>query len=214
MDTPANAPARGPAPAPAPGPGAGARPKLTREQINLLPIGQYDGPIRIVASREQARQALGELAGQRLLGFDTETRAAFRVGEHYPPALVQLAGRGAVYLFRLRPMGGPGELVRLFSDPGVVKAGVALERDLKELQAVRYFRPAGFVEIGEMADAHGLAENGRRGLAAAVLGLRISKGAQRTNWDLPRLSEKQLRYAATDAWACREIYLRLSAQDG
>jgi ribonuclease D len=188
------------------------RAKLTREEINLLPIGHYQGPIRIVASAERARQALKELAGERLLGFDTETRAAFRVGEHYPPALVQLAARDAVYLFRLRPMGGPGELVGLLSDPGVVKAGVALERDLKELQAVRHFHPAGFVEIEKLADEHGIAANGLRGLAAVVMGMRISKSAQRTNWELPRLTEKQLRYAATDAWACREIYLRLAAQ--
>ncbi len=204
MDTPESTPP--------PAHGRQFRPKLAPEEINLLPLGQYTGPIRIVASAAEAHRAVGELSAEHVLGFDTETRAAFRKGEHYPPALVQLAGRTAVYLFRLRPMGGLGELLRLLSDPRVVKAGVALERDLKELQELRYFRPAGFVEVEKLADGHGVAANGLRGLAAVVLGMRISKGAQRTNWDLPRLTEKQLRYAATDAWACREIYLRLTAQ--
>jgi ribonuclease D len=40
------------------------------------------------------------------------------------------------------------------------------------------------------------------------LGFRIPKGAKTTNWSVQRLSPQQIAYAATDAWACRELYLK------
>jgi ribonuclease D len=190
------------------------RSEISREEINRLPIARYDGPVRMITSADGARAAIRELKREKVLGFDTETRAAFRKGESYPPALVQLAGEGAVWLFRLNRLAGLGGLARILSQPGVVKAGVALERDIKELREVRRFKPAGFVELEKLSDYRGIAANGLRGLAAIVLGVRISKGAQRSNWARARLSEKMIQYAATDAWACREIYLRLAPEHG
>ncbi len=183
---------------------------MGREEINRLPVGRYRGPVVLVASPGKARSALRALRRERVLGFDTETRAAFRKGESYPPALVQLAAADAVYLFRLSHLKGLAGLAPILSDAGTVKAGVALERDLAELREVKRFRPAGFAELGKLSDARGIAANGLRGLAACVLGLRITKGAQRSNWARARLSDKQVQYAANDAWACREIYLRLT----
>jgi len=183
---------------------------ISREEINRLPLGRYAGPIRLVGSEAQARAALAELAGERVLGFDTETRAAFRRGESYPPALVQLAAARAVYLFRLAALPRLGGLAAILSDPGIVKAGVSLGYDLKKLKQLCPFREAGFVELEKLTDQAGIQNNGLRGMAGAVLGLRIAKGAKCTDWSRPRLSPEQVVYAATDAWACREIYLRLT----
>jgi len=47
-----------------------------------------------------------------------------------------------------------------------------------------------------------------RNLAGIFLGTRIPKGAKTTNWAARRLTPQQITYAATDAWACRELYLR------
>ena len=46
-------------------------------------------------------------------------------------------------------------------------------------------------------------------LAAIVLGFRISKRQQVTDWEAEQLTEAQQVYAATDAWVCRQIYVRL-----
>ena len=51
----------------------------------------------------------------------------------------------------------------------------------------------------------------KHNLAAIFLGFRIPKGARTSNWAAPRLTEAQVAYAATDAWVCREIYLRMEA---
>jgi ribonuclease D len=192
----------------------GFRSEISSEEIRALPLARCSSEIRVVRSQAQARRELREIRGQRVLGFDTETRAAFRKGESYSPALVQLAGEGVVWLFRLNRLVGLGGLAGILSDANIVKAGVALERDVRELRGVRRFHPDGFVELEKLSDSRGIAANGLRGLAAIVLGVRISKGAQRSNWAREHLSDKMIRYAATDAWASREIYLRLAAQDG
>ena len=46
-------------------------------------------------------------------------------------------------------------------------------------------------------------------MAAIILGIRISKTQQLSNWEAESLSEAQCKYAATDAWVCREMYLKL-----
>jgi ribonuclease D len=183
---------------------------LSAEEVNRLPLGRYRGPVRIVTTPAQVRKALRALGRERVLGFDTETRAAFRKGESYPPALLQLAAADAVWLVRLNRLKGLGGFAPLLSDGAVLKTGVALERDVKELRELEEFEPGGFLELEKLSDEHGVVANGLRGMAACVLGLRVSKGAQRSNWARGRLSDKQIEYAATDAWICRQIYLRLT----
>jgi ribonuclease D len=183
---------------------------IAKEAVNLLPLGRYGGPVHLVDTPEQAGAAVEALSRERALGFDTETRAAFRVGESYPPALVQLAGEKAVYIFRLAGLPGLGGLPGLLANPKVLKAGVSLAYDLKKLRELCEFEPRGFVELEKLTDQFGIKANGLRGMAAIVLGLRISKSVKCSNWSRPRLSHEQVCYAATDAWACREMYVRLA----
>lgn len=199
------------------GPGHGGHParsgsmvNISKEEINRLPIGRFQGPVHLITSDEAAGRALATLSGEQLLGFDTETRAAFRVGESYPPALVQLAGEREVFIFRLASLKSLAGLTALLADPRVVKAGVSLAYDLKKLREMREFQPGGFLELEKLTDRFGIAANGLRGMAAIVLGIRISKSAKCSNWSSPRLSQEQIAYAATDAWACREICVRLT----
>ena len=39
-----------------------------------------------------------------------------------------------------------------------------------------------------------------------------SKTQQLSNWEAPQLSGAQLKYAAIDAWVCREMYVRLKTE--
>jgi len=154
--------------------------------------------------------ALAALTAETLLGFDTETRPAFRKGQSFTPALVQLAGATCVYLFQLNRVPFDDALAGLLANPGIVKAGVAVRDDIKALQALTDFEPGGFLDLGDQARDLGLRTNGLRNLSANFLGFRISKGAQRSNWDTATLTPKQVNYAATDAWVSRELCLRLA----
>jgi ribonuclease D len=183
--------------------------RMSREEINSLPIRSFPGEIFVVRRLDQLEAALADLADEKLLGFDTETRPNFKKGQNNLPALLQLAGEKSVYIFQLKPLGLPGELRQLLADPAVIKAGVSVNFDLLQLKRLDSFQEEGFVELATVARESGIRNHGLRGLAAVLLGFRISKSAQRSNWGAENLTEKQLRYAATDAWIGREIYLRL-----
>ncbi|MGV1099298.1 3'-5' exonuclease [Thiovibrio sp. JS02] len=183
---------------------------MTREEINLCPIGKWEGPIRLIRNREELSEALERLAGESLLGFDTETRPAYTKGVSYPPSLLQLAGAEEVFIFRLKHLGLAGPLRELLANPAVTKAGVSLAYDLRELGKLSSFTPAGFADLGLLARKAGIKNHGLRGLAAVLLGFRVSKGAQTTNWAKDELTPQQIRYAATDAWVGRQLYLSLA----
>ncbi|NLB07788.1 MAG: 3'-5' exonuclease domain-containing protein 2, partial [Desulfobulbaceae bacterium] len=121
--------------------------RISKEDINLLPLGSWEGPVVVVQSGDDLDPALARLASADLLGFDTETRPAFRKGQSFPPSLLQLATADEVFLFQLNRVGLPGALIKLLSDPDILKAGVGLDFDLKTLQELRPFQPRGFVDL-------------------------------------------------------------------
>lgn len=180
---------------------------ITKAEINELPLQKYTGPIHLCQTPEEAETAAIKLANEPLLGFDTETRPAFRKGESYDPSLLQLGGETDVYLFQLKKTGFPPALLELLSNPKIIKAGVAIARDISELQVLAPFHPGGFVELADMAKRGQMKNLGLRGITALLFGFRISKKEQVSNWARQELTPDQLVYAATDAWLGRKIYL-------
>ncbi len=170
---------------------------------------QYDGPIHLIKTPADAEQAAEKLSAETLLGFDTETRAAFRAGESYSPSLLQLAAAHDVYLFQIKLTGLIPELCEILSNPNILKAGVAIRDDLKELRKLSPFEPGGFVELANCAKKAKIKNLGLRGMGALLLGFRISKREQVSNWAKRELTRSQIAYAATDAWVGREIYLQM-----
>ena len=183
--------------------------RMTKEEINSFPIRKWSGPVHVIRSNERMTNAVEQLSLETILGFDIETRPAFNKGQKYLPSLLQLAGENSVYLFQLKHLGLQEPLIKILADPAVIKAGVSLAHDLRELKQLTPFTQAGFVGLGKMSKEKGIKNHGLRGLAAVVLGLRISKSAQTTNWAKNKLTQSQIRYAATDAWVGRELYLKL-----
>jgi ribonuclease D len=85
---------------------------------------------------------------------------------------------------------------------------VSVADDIRNLKKLFEFDERSVVDLGKVAKRHGLKQTGVRNLAGIFLGARIPKGAKTTNWAVRRLTPQQIAYAATDAWACRELYLR------
>jgi ribonuclease D len=179
---------------------------ISRNEVNALPVRRYGGEVRILGA--EAQSVLADVLKEEVVGFDTETRPSFRAGESYPPSLAQLATAHAVYLFQLRHRAAVEVVARVLEAPHVVKAGVGLADDLKALKKVLEFSEKSTVDLGHAAKRQGLQQSGVRNLTALFLGFRIPKGTKTSNWARSQLTPQQVAYAATDAWACRELYVR------
>lgn len=185
-------------------------PRITREALGELPIRRYDGPVHLVSDPADVDRAMQDLWGESVVGFDTETRPAFRPGERYLPSLVQFATASAVYLLQIQQQDHSGLLREVLASERVVKAGVSVTDDLRNLKKLVELEARAVVDLGTVAKRSGLHQSGVRNLAGIFLGFRVPKGAQTTNWAAPRLTPAQITYAATDAWVCRELYLRFA----
>ena len=183
--------------------------KISNEQTALLPAIEFRGEIRVVEQERDIAAACKYLAAQPVLGFDTETRPSFRAGVTYRVALLQLSTPRRCYLFRLNRMRFEKQLVKLLENKAILKIGADVAGDIRSLLALRRFRPGGFVDLQQLAPDWGIEEKSLRKLSAIVLGKRVSKAQRLSNWEAAQLTEKQMRYAATDAWICPEIYRTL-----
>ena len=185
------------------------QPSIDKNEINILPVAHFDGEVILVNSHDLLDAAIKELKKNSILGFDTETRPSFKKGIKNKVALLQLATAKNSWLFRLNKIGLPTKLLDILEDPGVIKVGVAIRDDLIKLGELREFTPSGFVELADYVKKFDIQDNGLRKLAANVLKIKISKSQQLSNWEAEAYSPSQIRYAATDAWACFEIYHQL-----
>ena len=182
---------------------------ITVEELAEHELSWFKGEIVLVDNLETFYEVLPRLQGSDLLGFDTETRPTFKKGIKNSVSLIQLSNENLACLFRINMIGIPDELIDLLSDPSVTKAGVAIHDDIKFLKAVRKFSPGGFIDLQTFVKDFGIQSSGLKKLAAIVLGFRISKRQQVTDWEAEQLTEAQEVYAATDAWVCHQIYKKL-----
>lgn len=184
---------------------------ITVEEIQDYDLSWFKGEIVIVDNPDIFRKVMPRLLNERVLGFDTESRPSFKKGRKNKVSLIQLATGDLACLFRINKIGIPDELVKILADPDVIKAGVAVHDDLRFLKGVKKFNPEGFIDLQGFVKDFGIQSSGLKKLTAIVLGFRISKRQQVTDWNAEMLTEAQQVYAATDAWVCREIYKKLTS---
>lgn len=183
--------------------------RLSKEEINSLPIRNYEGEICLVRTHSELKLAIANLRKENVIGFDTETKPTFRKGKINAPSLIQFAGANVVYLIQLQFVDMGLEVASILESPSIVKAGVSIRDDIKELQKMYNFESDGLIDLADVAHKYKLESYGLRNLAAKFFNWRITKGSQCSNWSQPRLSSRQMAYAATDAWVGREVYLKM-----
>ena len=180
--------------------------RFDKQLIADLPRVLFPGKIEVVVSKSDAERAVRFLLTQPLLGFDTETRPSFQKGKQNKVSLLQVCGGDVCFLFRLNQIGLPECLVKLLSDKKITKIGLSWHDDLHGLMGRKQFKAGTFIELQDIAKGMGIEDQSLQKLYANVLGGKIAKGQQLSNWEADNLTEAQMQYAATDAWACIEIY--------
>ena len=188
---------------------------ISSEDLQKLEYASFPGEIRVVDSvGAEFNRAVNYLRRQKILGFDTETRPCFSPDQpRYGVALLQLSGPEKAYLFRVNSLGMHRRLCSLLSDEKIVKVGAAVTDDSRGLQKRHDFVPRSFVDLQRIVGDYGIKDKSVKKMTAIILGFRISKTQQLSNWEAEVLSESQAMYAATDAWVCREMYLKLLASE-
>ena len=183
---------------------------MTKETLNSLEVEVFAGEIKLIDSPERIPEACEKLRQSGIIGFDTETKPAFRKGVVNNVALLQLSTIDTCYLFRLNKIDMPPCLINILADSKIKKIGLSLKDDFNALSKTYSFRPSNFVEIQTLATQFGMEEQSLQRIYAVLFNKRIAKGQRLTNWEAKELSEAQQMYAAIDAWACLRIYEKLS----
>ena len=184
---------------------------ITSAELDGMEFVSFPGSIHVIEEKDgEFDAAIKYLSSQKVLGFDTETKPCFvpKVPRN-KMAILQLAGEERAYIFRLQQIGVPDKLAQLLADKKILKIGAAVHDDIKGLRSYNDFEPDGFVDLQRLAGEYGIEEKSVRKMAAIIIGKRVSKSQQLSNWERAQLSEAQLKYAAIDAWVCLQMYKKL-----
>jgi ribonuclease D len=182
---------------------------ISKEAIGELPLCQFEGVITVVEDPDVVQDIVDKLSEAKVLGFDTETKPAFKKGTSNQVSLLQLSTDKEAYLFRLNKLGFCAPLVQLFENPKVYKVGVGIRDDIRGLNQLVPFKPGGFIELQEMVKGFGIDVFSLKALAGLVLNVRVSKRQRLTNWETDVLTPGQIDYAAIDAWIGLRIFQEL-----
>lgn len=180
--------------------------RLDKEYIKDLPLVSFPGKIITVNSEREADKAVPFLLSKDILGVDTETRPSFKKGQQHKVSLLQVATEDICFLFRLNYIGMVTPVISLLSNTDVPMVGLSWHDDLAALQKRMEFKPGLFIDIQDIIGDIGIEDKSLQKLYANIFKQKISKSQRLTNWDADVLSDKQMSYAATDAWACVRLY--------
>lgn len=182
---------------------------IDRDTLNSLPRIQFKGQLVVANNENDLVNWLPTLCKEQVIGFDTESKPSFKKGKVNGISILQLANSKLAIIVKVKKIGIPDVLKQFLENGQIVKVGAAIHDDIKGLNKIRSFNPTGFIDLQRIAPSYGIEELSVRKLSAIVLGFTVSKRQQLSNWEADELTEAQKLYAATDAWVCREIYLKL-----
>ena len=178
---------------------------VNKEDINKFPLIKFDGTIHLIENENDLIRSRGVLLKSNILGFDTETKPAFKKGESNSISLLQLSADDNVFLFRINKLGFHPFLIDILSNPDIIKVGIDLKNDIIGLKKIKLFCDANFIDLNSLALKKGFQSIGAVKLSIMLLGYRISKKQRLSDWSAKKLTHFQMNYAAIDAWICPKI---------
>lgn len=187
----------------------------------IAELEPFDGlgldAIHVVAGAHQAETALGELMGAGLVGFDTESKPTFHKGQvSEGPHVLQFATVDKAYIFQSHCAGSHAAIVELLKSTELTKIGFGLGGDLHQISQRFGIRPGSIVDLDRSFKKLGYRNAvGAKSAVALLFNRRFmkSKSVTTSNWAMKELNERQLLYAANDAYAALKVYHALRDLD-
>lgn len=185
--------------------------------VDLDALPRFDGlqldEIIVPDTPEAFNDAMNALLGCAQVGFDTESKPTFKVGElSTGPHLIQFASQNKAYLFRVGLDGCIGAARAILEDDRILKIGFGLSADRSRLRSRLGIELRHFIDLGTTLRYQGKkGQVGLRGAVAAVLNARVNKSrsVSTSNWANRTLTDAQRVYAANDAYAALRVFLAL-----
>lgn len=177
-----------------------------KERIHSLPLTKFEGRVFVITTESDADKAVDYLMKQPILGFDTETRPSFKKWQRHTVSLLQVSTHDTCFLFRLHLTGMTKSIIRLLEDRNITKVGLSLRDDFHQLHERSPFNVGTFIDLQDEVKEIGVQDASLQKIFANLLGGKISKSQQLSNWEADILTDGQKTYAATDAWACIMIH--------
>lgn len=187
--------------------------RIEKSEVSAMPVVAFEGRIITIDTPADTDKAVKALSSETVIGIDTETRPSFRKGVQHKVSLLQLSTADTCFLIRLNRVDIPDSLLALLENKKIAKIGLSLHDDYQALCKRRKFKAGGFIDLQNYVREFGIEEMSLQKIFAIIFGRRISKSQQLTNWENDVLTDKQKTYAATDAWACLEIYNKLKQEE-
>lgn len=182
---------------------------IDKDTINELPKVLFEGEIHVVQTPQEAERAVAYLKTCPIVGIDSETRPSFTKGRPHKVALLQISSAEHCFLFRLNLTGLTLPLILLLENPQIIKVGLSLKDDFMMLHKRAPFEQRGCIELQEYVRQFGIEDKSLQKIYGILFGQKISKSQRLSNWEADVLTQPQQLYAATDAWACLNIYNKL-----
>lgn len=179
---------------------------ISKEEVKELPKALFTGRIHVIQTEAEADKAIAYLQAQQVLGIDSETRPSFTKGQSYKVALLQISSVECCFLFRLNFIGLTSSLIALLENPSVAKIGLSLRDDFMMLHKRAPFTPQKCIDLQDYVRPFGIQDKSLQKIYGILFKEKISKSQRLSNWEADVLTDGQKLYAATDAWACLEIY--------
>ena len=187
---------------------------ISKAELAQMPKVQFEGRIFVIYTEADADKAVDYLNTCDMVGVDTETRPSFKRGTTHKVALLQIASTDTCFLFRLNRIGMPESLQKFLAN-NILKIGLSLKDDFMMLRKRKdvHAEEGNWIELQDYVGRFGIEDRSLQKIYANLFGQKISKSQRLSNWEAETLTESQMKYAATDAWACVEIYNCLAEMD-
>ena len=194
--------------------------KIPPHKEEIAGMELFDGlemhQVFVVTNERQAGIAFDELMSVGTVGFDTESKPTFMKGQKSEgPHVLQFATVEKAYIFQSHFDFSHPAIIGLLTSVELTKIGFGLGGDLHQISNRFKVRPASIVDLDRSFRQLGYRNAVGAKSAIAMLFQRKlikSKAISTSNWAARELTERQLLYAANDAYAAIKVFHALQAE--